>query len=413
LDLLTRIASNLNQTERILLATGLTASTGKWQSGNWSVTLSEQSRAILSIENADYPRITKFTLPAVAGISAYEIAAALGCINARTHLQMLEVPGGTVYNNIDAVDADNNLGDGFMTPLIGSSVLVNLDSENLHGQNIEKSRLVDMLERLVRSINTAERTNPLQITFPHDWVHPKSCTLAYLLGECRGPNNFQVLLRSDSMLEDFIGEYKAHMTRYAVECGVCRKPFDLHGQEDAQANEGGLGFLAQERPSCTYCFRTFCPYCLVTCEVNEFEHDWRASECTRCGVMICADCKHSQTVRCTGYRRTSAGSTVQSCNGCGRTICSLCLPNEEPAMTNCDGFNCDLYFCFDCFDSGYKIDSPGDDVMDDSDEGAGYMISCTKCNRNFCAPCMYDGDHRYLHQHYLDNRMEVASDNGM
>ena len=75
----------------------------------------------------DYPIITKFTLPAVAGISAYEIAAALGCINARTHLQTLEVPGETVYNNIEAVDADNNLDAGFMTPLIGSSVLVNLD----------------------------------------------------------------------------------------------------------------------------------------------------------------------------------------------------------------------------------------------------------------------------------------------
>ena len=207
-DLLTHIASYLNQTERILLATGLTASAEQWQSENWNVVLSPRSIAILCIgnnvyhPNVNYPIITKFTLPELAGISAYEIAAVLGCINARTHLLTLEVPGEIVYNNIAAVDVYNNFDASFMTPLVGSSVLVNLDFKHLHGQNIEKSRLVDMLERLVCSINTTERTDPLQITFPHDWVHRPSRGVRVVYPPVR---NYQVLLRSDSMLEIFIG----------------------------------------------------------------------------------------------------------------------------------------------------------------------------------------------------------------
>ena len=186
--------------------------------------------------------------------------------------------------------------------------------------------------------------------------------------------NYQVLLRSDSMLENFIGEYKAHRTRYAVECRVCRRPFDLHGQEDAQANE--------EPRACTYCFRTFCTGCLeiglLSAEedrFHEFDDDFRASKCAHCGVMICGDCQ--------------LHSTVRSCNGCRRTICSLCLPNEEPAMTPCDGSDCDVYFCSECCDLKYKInDRLENDVMDYSvEDERGYMISCTECNQNFCADC--------------------------
>ena len=383
-DLLTHIVRSLNQTERILLATGLTASTDQWQSRNWNVALSEQSIAILSIEYVNYPVITKFTLPAVAGISAYEIAAALGCINARTHLMTLEVPGETVYNNIEAVDAYNNLGAGFMTPLVGSSVLVNLDLEHLHGQNIEKSRLVDMLEILVCSINTAERTDPLQITFPHDWVQNNTDrrNRGIPFGFVHPLRNYQVLLRRDSMLEDFIEEYKAHRTRYAAECRMCSSDVNLPGQEDAQAG--------REPNACTYCFRIVCRDCLEIAlytdeedREGEFDYDFFASKCAHCGVMICGDCQQLP-------------STVQSCNNnrCRRTICSLCLPNEEPAMTLCDGVDCDAYVCSECCDLKYKINDRLENESitswgenhDDHGE-TGYMISCTECDQNFCAGC--------------------------
>ena len=125
-EVLIPTADYLTKIERIFLATALTASTQTWQKKEWTVELCPMSKAVLEMD-----QLTDFKLPPWPQVLADDIAAALGCINARTHLKTLSVPHLDRTLTVPHLEVKLNIDAHFLQPLVGSSVLETLDCEQV------------------------------------------------------------------------------------------------------------------------------------------------------------------------------------------------------------------------------------------------------------------------------------------
>ena len=84
------------------------------------------SKAVLEMD-----QLTEFKLPPWPQVLADDNAAALGCINARTHLKNLSVPHLDRTLTVLHLEVKLNIDAHFLQSLVGSSVSETLDSEHL------------------------------------------------------------------------------------------------------------------------------------------------------------------------------------------------------------------------------------------------------------------------------------------